>query len=74
MAAPDLRQKLSILADAAKYDASCASSGASRRGSLTSADWMLIPAGGSRTIQFTSLGGVYDPAAQLTATVAEANW
>lgn len=28
---PDLRSKLAILADAAKYDASCASSGASRR-------------------------------------------
>lgn len=34
MSSPDLRQKLSILADAAKYDASCASSGTSRRGSL----------------------------------------
>lgn len=29
----DIRAKLSILADAAKYDASCASSGSSRRGS-----------------------------------------
>ena len=40
MARPDLRQKLSILSDAAKYDASCASSGAekrdSRRGGLGS--------------------------------------
>ncbi len=31
MPAPSLRQKLEILADAAKYDASCASSGTSRR-------------------------------------------
>jgi len=30
MGSPDLRQKLAILADAAKYDASCASSGSSR--------------------------------------------
>ncbi len=34
MAQLDLRQKLSILADAAKYDASCASSGSSKRNSL----------------------------------------
>lgn len=34
MAQIDLRRKLSILADAAKYDASCASSGASGRNSL----------------------------------------
>jgi putative DNA modification/repair radical SAM protein len=33
MAALDLNRKLSILADAAKYDASCASSGASKRDS-----------------------------------------
>lgn len=33
MAQPDLRQKLSVLADAAKYDASCASSGTSKRDS-----------------------------------------
>jgi putative DNA modification/repair radical SAM protein len=33
MATLDLKHKLSILADAAKYDASCASSGASKRGS-----------------------------------------
>src|SRR3954470_24052351 len=31
----DLRQKLNILADAAKYDASCASSGSQRRGTKT---------------------------------------
>jgi putative DNA modification/repair radical SAM protein len=34
MAAPNLKRKLSILADAAKYDASCASSGAPGRNSL----------------------------------------
>ena len=34
MAQLDLRQKLSILADAAKYDASCASSGSSKRDSV----------------------------------------
>ena len=33
----DLRQKLAILADAAKYDASCASSGTARRDSRGSA-------------------------------------
>ena len=34
MAALNLREKLAILADAAKYDASCASSGTSKRSSL----------------------------------------
>ena len=34
MAVPDLKRKLAILSDAAKYDASCASSGAARRDSL----------------------------------------
>jgi putative DNA modification/repair radical SAM protein len=34
MASLDTRQKLAILADAAKYDASCASSGATKRNSL----------------------------------------
>src|SRR6195952_1312010 len=34
MAALNLKRKLAILADAAKYDASCASSGASKRTSL----------------------------------------
>ncbi len=33
MPALDLREKLAILADAAKYDASCASSGSSKRDS-----------------------------------------
>lgn len=47
---------------------------ASRRGNLTDADWLTIPAGGSLTVQFTSLGGVYDPAARLTATWAETHW
>lgn len=53
---------------------------ASRRGNLSAADWMLIPAAsvdgtaGQLTVQFTSLGGVRDPAALLTATWAEANW
>src|SRR5687768_8859860 len=32
----DLRQKLEILADAAKYDASCASSGSEKRDSVRS--------------------------------------
>lgn len=36
MAALDLRQKLAVLSDAAKYDASCASSGAAKRNSLKS--------------------------------------
>jgi predicted DNA-binding helix-hairpin-helix protein len=31
MAVIDLKRKLAILSDAAKYDASCASSGAGRR-------------------------------------------
>ncbi len=34
MSVPDVRQKLAILADAAKYDASCASSGTQRRDSI----------------------------------------
>src|SRR5665648_371055 len=34
MAALNIREKLAILADAAKYDASCASSGTSKRNSL----------------------------------------
>ena len=34
MAQIDLRRKLSVLADAAKYDASCASSGTSKRDSV----------------------------------------
>ena len=34
MAVLDLRKKLAVLADAAKYDASCASSGTSKRDSI----------------------------------------
>ena len=34
MARLDLRRKLSVLADAAKYDASCSSSGTSKRNSV----------------------------------------
>ena len=37
MAQLDVRQKLEILADAAKYDASCASSGTAKRSSAGSA-------------------------------------
>lgn len=47
---------------------------ANRRANLTIADWIQVPAGGSLALQFTSLGGAYDPAATLTATWAEANW
>ena len=36
MAAPDSSEKLAILSDAAKYDASCASSGSAKRDSLKS--------------------------------------
>lgn len=45
-----------------------------RRAYLTSADWMTVPAGTSRTFQFTSLGGTYDPTATLTASVKPAYW
>ena len=47
---------------------------ASRRGNLSNADWMLVPKGGTLTLQFTSLGGASSDAAELAATVAEANW
>lgn len=53
---------------------------ASRRGNLTRAEWMHVPAAavdgtpGTLTVQFTSLGGVYDPVAQLAATVVETYW
>ncbi len=41
MAQLDVRQKLEILADAAKYDASCASSGtAKRKGDLGRTRWI----------------------------------
>lgn len=45
-----------------------------RRSDLTSADWLVVPAGSTLTVQFTSLGGAYDPAATLTATVKAAVW
>jgi hypothetical protein len=45
---------------------------ADRRGELTNADWLLIPAAdpdtglpGQLTLQFTSLGGTYDPGSRL---------
>lgn len=47
---------------------------ADRRANLTLADWMQVPAGGSLTVQFTSLGGAYDDAAQLAATWSSAWW
>jgi hypothetical protein len=47
---------------------------ADRRGELTIADWILVPAGGEVTLQFTSLGGAYDPAARLTARWKPASW
>jgi hypothetical protein len=45
-----------------------------RRASLTSAGWLTVPAGGTLTVQFTSLGGTYDPAATLTASWRAAHW
>lgn len=47
---------------------------ASRRGNLSNADWMLVPKGGTLTLQFTSLGGASSGAALLAATVQETNW
>lgn len=54
---------------------------ADRRGELTRADWLLIPAAipatgrpGSLTLQFTSLGGPYDPGTRLYARWKETNW
>lgn len=53
---------------------------ADRRGELLRADWFLVPAAapdgtpGSLTLQFTSLGGPYDPAARLTARWKETTW
>jgi hypothetical protein len=44
-----------------------------RRASLTAADWLQVPAGGSLTVQFTSLGA-YDAAATLTAQWRPAYW
>jgi hypothetical protein len=39
---------------------------ADRRANLTVADWIVVPAVSSVTLQFASLGGAYDPAAVLT--------
>lgn len=53
---------------------------ASRRGNLTRADWMQVPPAdpdgtpGALTLQFTSLGGAYDAAARLEATVVDTYW
>lgn len=47
---------------------------ADRRASLTNADWMQVPAGGTLSVRFSSLGGAYDPAATLTATSRPAYW
>lgn len=47
---------------------------ASRRSNLSAYDWMTIPAKGSLTVQYTSLGGARDPGAELTATWSEAHW
>jgi hypothetical protein len=46
----------------------------SRRAALTAADWLHVPAGTALTVQFTSLGGAYDPAASLTARWSAAYW
>lgn len=46
---------------------------ADRRSELVRADWLLVPAGGQLTCQFTSLGGAYDSAARLVAQWAEAD-
>lgn len=47
---------------------------ADRRANLAYADWLQVPAGSSLTVQFTSLGGVFDAAATLTATMRPAYW
>lgn len=53
---------------------------ASRRGNLTRADFFTLPPAApdgspsTLTLQFTSLGGTYDPAAQLELTVADTYW
>jgi hypothetical protein len=47
---------------------------ADRRGELTAADWLQIPPGTALTVQFTSLGGAYDPNARLVAAAAPAYW
>lgn len=45
-----------------------------RRRDLTVAQWFGVPALSTVALQFVSLGGAYDPAAQLTATVTPAYW
>jgi predicted DNA-binding helix-hairpin-helix protein len=48
----DTRHKLNILADAAKYDASCASSGLSRREApLRHQVWRRVEVGGAATMR-----------------------
>lgn len=53
---------------------------ASRRGNLTRADWIQVPPADPNgtptqlTLQFTSLGGAYDAAARLEATVTDTYW
>jgi len=48
---------------------------ADRRGYLTVSDWIQVPPLSSLTLQFTSLGGAYDPAATLTVPAfRSASW
>jgi len=47
---------------------------ADRRNSLTVADWMQVPAGGSLSVRFSSLGGAFDASATLTAMIRPAYW
>jgi hypothetical protein len=47
---------------------------ADRRTNLIYADWLVVPAGGSLTVQFTSLNGVYDAAALAVAGWRSASW
>ncbi len=54
---------------------------ASRRGNLSHADWLTVPAAdpftdepGVVTLQFTSLGGDNDAAVELSATWSETTW
>jgi hypothetical protein len=48
--------------------------GADRRPYLTWADWVQVPASSSTTLQFSSLGGSYDPAAALTVPSFRSAW
>jgi hypothetical protein len=48
---------------------------ADRRGNLTIADWIQVPPLSSITLQFSSLGGSYDPTAMLTVPAFQsASW